>query len=178
MSVRLFVWLVTVAMLVPALGYAQTPAPAGRVETTAPAQDPTRERDLVLERTTPREAPQSGVPRGYALIIGISTYTNLDAARQLQFAQSDAETVYRTIISQEAGAFPAENVHVLMGQRATLAAIRHELEEWLPSVAQPADRVVVYELHLHVVVDVSVDGVGRQPLWILVSRRIQWPDRG
>ena len=34
-------------------------------------------------------------------------------------------------------AFRAENVHLLKGSQATLANIRHELEDWLPSVAQP-----------------------------------------
>src|SRR6202035_5271335 len=34
--------------------------------------------------------------------------------------------------------------HKLIGPKATLAAIRHELEEWLPSVAKDDDRVVVY----------------------------------
>ena len=40
--------------------------------------------------------------------------------------------------------FPPENVHVLKGRQATLANIRREFEEWLPSVAQPSDRVVVF----------------------------------
>ena len=84
------------------------------------------------------------MPRGYALIVGIAQYQNLDASKQLQFPESDAEAMYRVLISHEGGAFPAENVHFLKGSQATLANIRHELEDWLPSVAQPADRVVVY----------------------------------
>src|SRR5690606_16252277 len=40
--------------------------------------------------------------------------------------------------------FRAENVHRLIGKDATLENIRRELEEWLPSVAQPEDRVVIY----------------------------------
>ncbi len=52
--------------------------------------------------------------------------------------------MYRVLINHEGGSFPAENVHFLKGSQATLANIRRELEEWLPSVAQPADRVVVY----------------------------------
>jgi hypothetical protein len=84
------------------------------------------------------------VPRGYALIVGISSYQNLDDSKQLRFPESDAAAIHRILISQEAGAFPAENVHVLLGRHATLANIRRELEVWLPSVAKPADRVVVY----------------------------------
>ncbi|MBI4472066.1 MAG: caspase family protein [Acidobacteria bacterium] len=97
------------------------------------------------------QSPQAGnstrrvsVPRGYALIIGISNYQNLQASAQLQFPESDAEALYRVLISHEGGAFPPENVHILKGKEATLSNIRRELEEWLPSVAQPADRVAVY----------------------------------
>jgi tetratricopeptide (TPR) repeat protein len=115
---------------------AQSPSPA--------APDATRERDLVLG-TRPAPTPAAvGVPRGYALVVGVSNYRNLDASQQLLFAESDAEATYRTLISQEGGAFPAENVHVLLGRQATLANIRHELEDWLPMVAQPTDRVIVY----------------------------------
>jgi tetratricopeptide (TPR) repeat protein len=83
------------------------------------------------------------VPRGYAVIVGITHYQSVDAAG-LQFPESDAEAVYRVLISQQGGAFPAENVHKLLGKDATLANMRHEIEDWLPSVAQPEDRVIVY----------------------------------
>jgi len=84
------------------------------------------------------------VPRGYALIVGVSNYRNLEADKQLRFPESDADAMYRVLISQQGGAFPAENVRFLRGSDATLARIRFELENWLPSVAQPNDRVVVY----------------------------------
>ncbi|RPI09828.1 MAG: tetratricopeptide repeat protein, partial [Acidobacteriales bacterium] len=48
------------------------------------------------------------------------------------------------LISPEGGNFRAENVHTLIGPKATLAGIRRELEEWLPSVAKEEDRVLVY----------------------------------
>lgn len=78
------------------------------------------------------------------MVIGISQYARLEASQQLQFPESDAESMYRVLINHEGGAFPPENVHFLKGSQATLANIRRELEEWLPSVAQPVDRVVVY----------------------------------
>ena len=53
-------------------------------------------------------------------------------------------SVARVLINHEGGSFPPENVHLLTGKDATLVNIRRELETWLPSVAQPADRVVVY----------------------------------
>ena len=64
-------------------------------------------------------------------------------APRLLFAQSDAEAMCRVLISHEGGAFPPENVRLLTGAQATLANVRHALEERLPSVATPADRVVV-----------------------------------
>lgn len=84
------------------------------------------------------------VPRGYALVIGVGEYQNLEKRYFLRFAQSDAQAVYRTLISKEGGAFPPENVHLLIGHDATRENIRKELEEWLPSVAKEPDRVVVY----------------------------------
>ncbi|PYT24509.1 MAG: hypothetical protein DMG58_25885 [Acidobacteria bacterium] len=48
------------------------------------------------------------------------------------------------LISTEGGNFRAENVHKLVGARATLARLRYELEEWLPSVAKDDDRVLIY----------------------------------
>jgi tetratricopeptide (TPR) repeat protein len=114
--------------------HAQTPqAPANQTP-----------RDIIL---APKNTPlpvKTAVPRGYALIVGVSNYQNLDASKQLRFPESDAAAFYRVLISHEGGAFPAENVHFLKGPQATLANIKHELETWLPSVAQPADRVVVY----------------------------------
>ncbi|HYB95315.1 MAG TPA: caspase family protein [Vicinamibacterales bacterium] len=101
-------------------------------------------RDLILAPKNTPLAVKNAVPRGYALIVGISEYKNLDASKQLRFPESDADALYRVLINHEGGAFPAENVHFLKGSQATLANIRHELETWLPSVAQPADRVVVY----------------------------------
>ena len=101
-------------------------------------------RDLILApKNTPLQV-KTAVPRGYALIVGISRYQNLDDSKQLRFPETDAEAFYRVLISHEGGAFPPENVHFLKGPQATLANIKQELETWLPSVAQPTDRVVVY----------------------------------
>src|SRR5262249_982103 len=114
-------------------------APQGGAE-----QKPPRERDLVLEGATARPKASTNLPRGYALVIGIATYRNLDPSKQLRYPESDAAAVARVLINHEGGSFPPENVHLLQGKDATLANIRRELEAWLPSVAQPSDRVVVY----------------------------------
>jgi tetratricopeptide (TPR) repeat protein len=119
----------------------------GLTAITASAQGtPTNQtpRDLILAPKNTALQVKTTVPRGYAVIVGISQYQHLDASKQLRFPESDADAFYRVLISHEGGAFPAENVHFLKGSQATLANIRHELETWLPSVAQPTDRVVVY----------------------------------
>ena len=120
---------------------------SGRGTAAALAQDTrpaTQARDIVLAPKNQPLAVRDAVPRGYALIVGIARYQNLDESKQLRFPESDAEAMYRVLINHEGGAFPAENVHFLKGEKATLANIKYELEEWLPKVAQPSDRVVVY----------------------------------
>ena len=125
------------AALATTLLSAQTTAPAGGQRGQAP-------RDLVLQKPATPDRAAGPVPRGYALVVGVAQYQNLDASRQLEFPESDADAVHRVLISHEGGAFAPENVHVLKGRQATLANIRREFEEWLPSVATPADRVVVF----------------------------------
>lgn len=108
-----------------------------------PASDTLSGRDIGLRTLGTGAAKDKVVPRGYALIIGVAKYES-PAVSALQFSETDAEAVYRVLISSEGGAFPAENVHRLIGKDATLARIRHELEVWLPAVSQADDRVVVY----------------------------------
>src|SRR5882724_3077211 len=107
-----------------------------------PQQQP-RARDLKYEEDKPA-APPVAIPRSYALVVGISNYKNLPAKAQLDFPERDAQSVYSILISPEGGNFRAENVHRLIGAKATLAGIRLELESWLPSVAKEDDRVFVY----------------------------------
>jgi tetratricopeptide (TPR) repeat protein len=115
------------------------------------AQQPanTQQRDLRVEKdagpvSIPGQPPNVRIPRSYALVVGIANYRNLAAAQQLQFPERDAESIYSILISTEGGNFRAENVHKLVGAKATLAGLRHELEEWLPSVTKDDDRVLIY----------------------------------
>jgi uncharacterized caspase-like protein/tetratricopeptide (TPR) repeat protein len=123
---------------------AQAPAPqTAPPATTVQPGDSTRDLkpvrpDLPVTGTT------TSVPRSYALVIGIAHYQSLPASAQLKYPDRDAEAIYTTLISQEGGDFPAEHVHVLTDSQATLANVRHELEDWLPSVTQPTDRVLIY----------------------------------
>jgi tetratricopeptide (TPR) repeat protein len=109
----------------------------------AVAQSAPKQRDLKYEENTPANASVA-VPRGYALIVGISNYKNLPAKSQLEYPERDADSMYSILISPEGGNFHAENVHRLTGAKATLANLKQELEVWLPSVAKEDDRVVIY----------------------------------
>jgi tetratricopeptide (TPR) repeat protein len=118
---------------------------AGAAWSQQPA--PKQQRDLRLEKEQPGAGSGqiSGVsiPRSYALVVGISGYENLPQ-RSLQFAERDAQAIYSILISPEGGNFRAENVHRLIGAQATLAALRREIEQWLPGAAKPEDRVLIY----------------------------------
>jgi tetratricopeptide (TPR) repeat protein/uncharacterized caspase-like protein len=112
-----------------------------------PAQG--QQRDLNIEKietpASPALTPTKAVtvPRSYAVIVGIN-YDKLPEAKRLRFAERDAQAIYTILISPEGGRFKAENVHVLTGAKASLANLRQEIDAWLPSVAQPDDRVLIY----------------------------------
>ncbi|HLJ47006.1 MAG TPA: tetratricopeptide repeat protein [Bryobacteraceae bacterium] len=104
------------------------------------------QRDLKIEKEIPPTQPPHrpvSIPRSYALVIGIAKYSN-PQIMELHYSERDAESIYDVLISPEGGNFHAENVHTLIGPKATLANIRHELEDWLPSVSKDDDRVLVY----------------------------------
>jgi tetratricopeptide (TPR) repeat protein len=111
-------------------------------------KDPGSARDLITTRIDESiDAPAAGkvsVPRSYALVVGVSQYQHLSPKEQLMYPAEDAEAVYSILISREGGNFGAENVHKLVGAKATLGNIRKELEQWLPSVTRENDRVLVY----------------------------------
>jgi len=109
----------------------------------APQQQPSPDaRDLKTVGPATKNAPVT-IPRSYALVIGVAKYKNLPESAQLAFPNRDAEDMYTTLISAEGGQFPAENVHKLINEKATIANIRQELEQWLPSVTKDDDRVVM-----------------------------------
>ena len=115
----------------------------------AAAQQPAQpqKRDLKVEKIEPEKAPAPktpSIPRSYAVIVGISRYAHVPEKLQLQFAERDAQSIYTTLISPEGGRFKAENVRVLTGAKATLAALREQIDQWLPSVAKEDDRVLIY----------------------------------
>jgi tetratricopeptide (TPR) repeat protein len=129
------------------MGFMCVLALAAAVSLLAQQSPAKKERDLRLEKdaaSIPAQPQGVRIPRSYALVVGIANYQNLAAAQQLQFPERDAEAIYSILISTEGGNFRAENVHKLVGPKATLARLRYELEEWLPSVAKDDDRVLIY----------------------------------
>jgi len=104
-----------------------------------------QKRDLKVEKIEAQPATiTEAVPRSYAVVVGISHYQNLEQKQQLEYPDADAQSIYTILISPEGGNFKAENVHVLTGAKATLAAMRREIDDWLPSIAKDDDRVLIY----------------------------------
>ncbi|MGB0124876.1 MAG: tetratricopeptide repeat protein, partial [Silvibacterium sp.] len=144
-------------------------------------------RDLTPVRPPDRSVSPGAVPQSYALVIGIAHYQNLPKSAQLQYPDRDAESIYTTLISEQGGQFPANHVHVLTNAQATQANILHELEDWLPSVSAPSDRVLIYfaghgfisggkgylapyDIDLH---NISATAIPMETLGTLIGGRIQ-----
>src|ERR1700728_1266474 len=109
------------------------------------AQQTKQKRDLTIEKDTPPAVTQTAVtiPRSYALVVGVADYQD-PAVPKLLYSERDAQSIFDVLISPEGGNFHRENVHLLIGAKATLANLRHELEEWLPAQAKDGDRVLIY----------------------------------
>lgn len=143
---------VVLAAVALTLASAQVAPPQNSSQNSQTPQTPQKKtRDLNIDPDNPKPAdvPKSlagphAIPRSYAVVIGVSEYPNLPEKYQLHYANRDAESIYSILISPEGGNYRAENVHKLIGTAATLENIQNELEEWLPSVADPEDLVLVY----------------------------------
>ncbi len=108
------------------------------------AQPKQTQRDIVIDKGQADNPAAPSIPRSYALVVGIAKYQNLSDQQQLHYSERDAQAIYSILISPEGGNFHAENVHSLIGSKATLANLRYEIEQWLPSVAKADDRVLIY----------------------------------
>jgi tetratricopeptide (TPR) repeat protein/uncharacterized caspase-like protein len=146
---RSFSLFTPLALLLPILlpAFVLSQAPIATPAPPPPSADNTQ-RDLVIAKDKASgQISASAVvrmPRSYALVVGISRYKNLPSKAQLQYPDRDAADMYTTLISASAGQFPAENVHKLINEQATLANLNQELEIWLPKVTSQDDRVVIY----------------------------------
>ena len=125
---------------------AQVAAPPATPPATPPApQAPAPERAIRFEAGRLEELKKPvAVPRGYAVVIGAGQFPYLPADKQLAFAESDARAVAQTLLSKEGGQIQPENMKILVGAAATRANIENAVEKWLPTVAEPDDRVIVY----------------------------------
>jgi hypothetical protein len=103
-----------------------------------------QQRDLKLEKIEPPKPPSNAPAQSYAVIVGISAYPKLPAGLQLHFPERDAQSIYTALISPEGGNFKAENVKVLTGAKATLAASGRRSARGCPRWRKGDDRVVIY----------------------------------
>ena len=87
------------------------------------AQQTAQQRDLKIEdlRAAPKQTAAS-IPRSYALVVGIADYQD-PGIHKLLFSERDAQDIFDILISPEGGNFHRENVHLLIGAKATLAKI-------------------------------------------------------
>ncbi len=76
----------------------------------------------------------------YAVVIGISDY---DLITDLQFAHRDAEEFAAYLQSPAGGNIPAENVHLLTNEEATMGQMVSQMG-WLLEVCEKGDRAIIY----------------------------------
>ena len=93
-----------------------------------------------MDRPTPAKSATTAsgavtIPRSYALVVGIADYQDPNVPK-LHYSERDAQSMFDVLISPEGGNFHRENVHLLIGPKATLANLRNELEQWLPGESQ------------------------------------------
>jgi tetratricopeptide (TPR) repeat protein len=133
-------------MTLPRLAFLLAGAAIAAGQQQRPSQQQPQKRDLTVENIGTETVPPKAVtiPRSYAVIIGISRYQNLTAKQQLQFPERDAQAIKTILINPEGGSFKEENVHMLIGPQATLARVRDEIDNWLPSKSRDGDRVLIY----------------------------------
>jgi tetratricopeptide (TPR) repeat protein/uncharacterized caspase-like protein len=101
-------------------------------------------------------ADASRPPETYALLIGISHYQKLNKDQWLAFADQDAAAFAFFLESPRGGAVKADHTLVLTNERATTAAVRNGLHEFLDH-AGPNDTVILL-LAAHGVVDEKTGG--------------------
>lgn len=89
----------------------------------------------------PAGAQQRAQPKTIAVVIGISKYEYLGGGQQLQFAARDATSFAEAI--QKRGV-SAQNIRVLTGSEATLAAIKSAIGNWIARTASESDTVLIF----------------------------------
>jgi tetratricopeptide (TPR) repeat protein len=79
-----------------------------------------------------------------ALVVGVSRYQRLPQSLWLQYAHADATVFGQHLLSPRGGGLPAENLALLINEKATTAAIRNAFETFLKGRATKKDTVVLF----------------------------------
>ena len=87
---------------------------------------------------------QEAQPNFYAVIIGVSEFSELPQEEWLQYADDDARDFQKFITSPRGRAFPPENVFLLTNEEASFQAIRSRLGSTLAKKIKPEDTVYIF----------------------------------
>ena len=89
-------------------------------------------------------APAQEQPNFYAVVIGVSQFSQLPKEEWLDFAHADANDFYKFITSPRGRGFPTENVFLLTNEGASFQAIRSRLGSTLAKKIKPEDTVYIF----------------------------------
>src|ERR1700679_2067114 len=87
----------------------------GQQKPDSPQSPDLKNRDLKVRRDNDPVPPAPSAPsvppvqKGCALIIGVGGYQNLPQGSNLRYSESDAQAIYRVLISPQSGEFSPEN---------------------------------------------------------------------
>jgi tetratricopeptide (TPR) repeat protein/uncharacterized caspase-like protein len=96
---------------------------------------------LALSASALAQADSPQASKTWAVVIGISKYAKLPGGQQLQFADNDAISFAETI---KKGGVKPENVRLLTGADATVAAIKSAIGNWIARAAGESDTVLIF----------------------------------
>lgn len=83
-------------------------------------------------------------PNFYAVIIGVSQFSQLPESEWLEYADADAKDFYKFITSPRGRGFLPENVYLLTNEEASYQAIRSRLGSTLAKKIKPEDTVYIF----------------------------------
>src|SRR3990172_4348419 len=83
-----------------------------------------------------------GIGERYALLIGISKYSN--PTINLNYADRDAQAFQELLLDPQIGAYKPENVRLLINEEATRKNIMSALNSWLGNRVREEDSVLIY----------------------------------
>jgi len=92
----------------------------------------------------PALAPAQDQPNFYAVIIGVSQFSQLPKEEWLEYAHSDADDFYKFITSPRGRGFPPENVFLLTNEKASFQAIKSRLGSTLAKKIKAEDTVYIF----------------------------------